>query len=86
VLDGGPDPPREGEILRGKGRSIVKYRNSLPRAMRKRLNRSRCRSFGMCIRVAPRKHVLHGGAHWHLLANTFNRPRAAAMRPYVKLV
>jgi len=30
VLDGGPDPPCEGSLLRGgEGRSIVKYRDSL---------------------------------------------------------
>ena len=29
VLDGGPDPPWEGAILRGKGRPIVKYRDTL---------------------------------------------------------
>ena len=28
VLDGGPDPPWEGVILRGKGRPIVKYRDT----------------------------------------------------------
>jgi len=27
ALDGRPDPPREGAILRGKGRPIVKYRH-----------------------------------------------------------
>ena len=35
VLDGGPDPPWEGTILRGKGHPIVKHRDTL--------NRSRCR-------------------------------------------
>jgi len=40
----GPDPPWEGAILTGeKGRSIVKYRNTLQPFVRKRLNRSRCR-------------------------------------------
>ena len=29
VLDKGPDPPCEGAILRGKGATIVKYRDSL---------------------------------------------------------
>jgi len=36
-------PPWEGAILRGKGRPIVKYRDTLRSPMRKRLNRSRCR-------------------------------------------
>ena len=30
VLDGGPDPPREGAILKGKGQSNEKNRDSLP--------------------------------------------------------
>jgi len=42
VLDGGPDPPWEGAILRGKGATIVKYRDNLRSPVRKRLNRSRC--------------------------------------------
>ena len=29
VLDGGPDPPWEGAIWRGKGRPIVNYRNTM---------------------------------------------------------
>jgi len=29
VLGGGPGPPQEGAILRGKGRLIVKYRDTL---------------------------------------------------------
>jgi len=29
VLDGGPEPPWEGAILRGKGHPIVKYRDTL---------------------------------------------------------
>jgi len=37
-LDGDPDPLWEGAILRGKGRPIVKYRDTLALA-----NRSRCR-------------------------------------------
>jgi len=43
VLDGGPDPPCEGAILKGKGQSNVKNRDCLPWAVQKRLNRSRCR-------------------------------------------
>jgi len=36
-------PPWEGAILRGKGRPIVKYRDTLRSPVRIRLNRSRCR-------------------------------------------
>jgi len=36
-------PPCEWVILRGKGRPTVKYRDYLPWAVEKRLNRSRCR-------------------------------------------
>ena len=43
VLDGGQLSPWEGEILRGKGRPIVKYRDSLRSSMQKRLKRSRHR-------------------------------------------
>jgi len=36
----GPDPPREGAVLRGgERRPIVKYRDSLRSTMQKRLNR-----------------------------------------------
>ena len=56
VLDGGPDFSMEGAILRGKGPAIVKYRNTLPLAVQKRLNRSRCR-FGIWTRVGSRKQV-----------------------------
>ena len=43
VLDGSPDPPWEGAVLRRKGASIVKYRDTLRSSVQKRLNRSRCR-------------------------------------------
>jgi len=42
VLDGGPDPPWKGAILRGKGRPIVKYRE-LWSSVQKQPNQSRCR-------------------------------------------
>jgi len=42
VLDEGPDPPCSGLILRGKGMTIVKYRDLLSGAVQKRLNRLRC--------------------------------------------
>ena len=59
VLDGGPDPPREGTIWRGKDRRIVKYRDTLRSSVPKRLNRSRCRlgcGLGWAVGV-----VLDGG-------------------------
>jgi len=42
VLDGGPDPPWEGAIMRGKGASHCKYRDTLRSFVQKRQNRSRC--------------------------------------------
>jgi len=35
--------PWEGSILRGNGRPVVKYRDTLRSYVHKRLNRSRCR-------------------------------------------
>jgi len=35
VLNRGPDPLREGAILRGGGLSVVKYRDALPGAVQK---------------------------------------------------
>ena len=44
VLDGGPDPPMgRGNIEGGKGRPIVKYRNTAIICVKKKQNRSRCR-------------------------------------------
>jgi len=40
VLDGGPDPLWEGAILGGKRRPIVKYGDTLPRALHKK--RQKC--------------------------------------------
>ena len=58
----------EGAIFKGK---------DMPRHAR-RQSAVRCAKvaeliempFGTWTRVGPRKHVLHGGAHWHNLANT----------------
>ena len=41
VLEGGPDPPWEGAVLRGKVPPIVKYRDTLWSSVQKRLNQSR---------------------------------------------
>ena len=43
VLDESPVPPWEGKIFRGKGRRIVKCRDTLRSSVQKRLNRLRCR-------------------------------------------
>jgi len=62
----------------GKQRSFVNYSDSLPCAVQKWLNRSRC-----CL--GPRKHLLggwmHPGTTWW---GPMNRPCAAALRPVVK--
>jgi len=63
VLDWGSDHPREWEILRGKGRHIVKYncaKTAEPIEM----------SFGIWTRAGPRKQAIDEGAHWRLVANT----------------
>jgi len=44
----------KGQFLGGKGRSIVKYRDTLRSSMQKRLNRSRCRlgcGFGWAVEI-----------------------------------
>ena len=44
VLDGGPDPPMgRGKFEGGKGRPIVKHRDTLRSSVQKRLNLTRCR-------------------------------------------
>jgi len=57
VLDGDPDPPWEGAILRGKGHPIVKYRITLRSSMQKWLNRSRCR-LGLRLGYSAGNHIL----------------------------
>jgi len=42
VLDGGPDPPWEGAILRGEWASNCKVKGDSESPVQKRLNRSRC--------------------------------------------
>ena len=92
----GPDPPWEGAIFRGKGRSIVKYRDSLQSSVRKRLNRLRCclgyglglveRSTSSIIFARWCQCTIIGGHVSATLRIRLNRPSAAAMRPYVKLL
>jgi len=38
ILDRGPDPPREAALLTGKGRPIVKHRDTLRSSVQKWLN------------------------------------------------
>ena len=42
VLDGGPDPPWEGQFWGEKRRPIVKYRVSLQSSVQKQLNQLKC--------------------------------------------
>jgi len=42
LLNWGPDIPMGQAILRGKGRPILKYRDTLRSPVQKRLNRSKC--------------------------------------------
>jgi len=55
VLDGGPDPHMgSGNIEGRKGRSIVKYRDTLLSSVQKRLNQPRCRldcGLGWAVRI-----------------------------------
>ena len=71
VRRGGSDPACKGAVLRGKGQSIVKYRDFLQWAVQKRLSRSSC-----CLGCG----VVHIGAIWRIQLNCACK---AAMRPYV---
>ena len=53
----GPHSPREGAILRGKGRPIVRYRDTLRSSVQKRLNWD---SVSVMDSDGHRKHVLDG--------------------------
>ena len=57
-----PDPPLGRGSFGGKGRPVVKYRDTLRSSVQKRLNRSRCR-LGCVLRarMGRRNHVLDGG-------------------------
>jgi len=93
-LDGGPDPPpREWAIL-GKESSNVRYRDFLPWAVQKWLNRSICRlgcglawaeggtSSIVFARWCQCAHIGgHIGAFWRI---RLNRLSAASTRSYVK--
>jgi len=85
VLRGDSDPPMwrfnfEVEI----GRTIAKYKNTLPRALQKRLNRPRCR-LGCGLRWAQGS-MLDGGKLWRHLANTTEMSVCGGDEPYGKLL
>jgi len=61
--------PCEWAILREKGRPILKYGDSLPRAVQKMAEPMK-RPFAAWTPVGPRKHVLDEGKYWRNLANT----------------
>jgi len=71
VLDGVPDPPWEEAISRGKRRPIVNYRDPLPWAVQKLLNRSRCR-LALELGWPKETYIMWGpeDAHWRHLLNT----------------
>jgi len=71
VLDGGSRSPNaKGQFWAGKGRPIGKYRDSLPWAVQKRLNRSRCRlGYGLGWLGPIKEACVRRGAHWRNLAN-----------------
>jgi len=94
VLDGGTDPPCEWVILTGKGTLSHARRHS--DASCAKMAEPIDLPFGL-TRVSRRKHTFNrirhvapmypnGRAHWCHLTNTNDRPSAAAMRPYAKLL
>jgi len=62
----GPNPPCISAIWEGKGRPIVKCKDLLPWAVKKRLNRSRCRLYSDGFKEVS----VRWGAHWRHLTNT----------------
>jgi len=92
----GSQSPNEKRHFWGKGSFIVKYRDFLPWAVQKRLNRSICHlgcglgcaegSISPIVFARWRQCALpcgHIGATWQI---RLNRPSAVAMRSYVKLL
>jgi len=84
VLDGGPDPPCEGAVSRGKKAAHGKVYGLSAVSCVKTVEPIEV-PFGIWTRVGPRKHVLevNVGASWRI---RLNRPCAAAMRPFIKLL
>jgi len=80
-LDGVQIHITEGAILRRKWPAQDMPGHVLPLIYSKRVSRGQHR-YG----VDAEWSVLDGGARWRNLANTINRPSAAAMLPYVKLL
>jgi len=86
VFDGAQIPHRKGQFSVRKGADHCKvYRHSVPRAVQKTAEPIEM-LFGLWTWLGPRKHVLGGvrsGATWRI---PLNRPYAAAMWLYVKLL
>jgi len=78
VLDGGPDPPYEGTILRGKGQSIVKHWDSLLCGGGKMAEPIEV-PFGMWTRVGPTKHVLVGGSRSPIRRDNFEGEKGSPL-------
>ena len=68
VLDGSPDPNGNGTIKAEKGRPVVKYSDTLPSVVQKRLNRSRCRLGFLLGLIQGSMHYVgvHTGATWRI--------------------
>jgi len=79
VLDGGPDPSWAGAILRGNGRPIVKYRDTVVSCAK--MAEPIEMLFGLSIRVGPRKHVLDMGPDRPKLRGSFYRKGNAVVCP-----
>jgi len=56
----GLDPHGQGQLWGGKGRPIVKYRDTLQSSVQKRLNRSRCCLGSWLTWAQGGNHILHG--------------------------
>jgi len=95
VLDGDPDPPWEGEILRGgRSGSFVKYSDTYCDLCKNGwTNRfvwvvdstgPKEAQFNRICQVMPM--CPHGRAHWRTWQIRLNHLSAAGMRPYVKLL
>jgi len=80
-------PNAKGQLWGGKGQPIVMYRDLLPWAVQKGLNRSRCRlRYAYGLGWAQGSIVLDGVHIGATRRTRLNRLCAAAMRPFVKLL
>jgi len=82
VLVGGPDPRATGQFLVEMTCTAVSDDTAVSCA---KITEPIEMSFGLGL-VDQRKHMLHRRAHWHNLSNRLNRPFAATMQPYIKLL